>query len=484
MNKFLLLIWICFCALAARAQQELDSNSFVLRQLIPLSPTRAVTVQQNLQRDGLPTFLHLQSFSSLSSTKTSKLVPLTVGSLKTSIKSVFAWDDKINILSTLYYPGPGRSNFILQQFDAVNLSEQNRQVIDAVATPKPDQSSAYNGYAIAPDSNRIGFYSWIYAYSTDSVRINVQVYDRAMQKEWSKQFTLPYLNNRFFIKNCALRSNGEFFLFVENYEGKINAETVIRPNRIEHLALRFQQELDTVQRIKAVLNKGAYLSSMQFGLAPNEKLYGIGIWQLPRFTTESGICILQLNPDGQTYTQSLSPQPKSLYQNAEKAARQDTALGARFTSVPFFSYNIDQLHFLKDGQVYVQASYVNDYLLLRYDGGMNLQAVSVVPGLRYGFFEDPYDVNFFFRGKSAYCLQSQVAGYKLVRIAENGALVHATINSRTVQRRPQFALNTRFCTQVDPETILLAATEARIPFNLPRALTFRFEKIEATFKDN
>lgn len=482
MKKLLvLLVAILGFVAISNAQARLDTNVFIFSKLLPISPTRVVTVQQNWSSTGAPLQLYFQSISSVSAAKAEKLVSLKMGPFKAQVKDIFMWNGALNLLTSVYHPGPGRSNFLLQQFDPKTLAEKHSQLIDAVATPRPSSSSSYQGYCISPDSSHIGFYSWIYAYSEDSVRLNVQVYNRSLEKQWSKQYTLPYLNNRFLINNCALRNNGEFFLFAENYTGRIGAASVIKANLIEHMALHMRKNMDTARVLRTQLDKGAYFTSLKFGLAADETLYGIGI------TTQNGLYTLKMPLSKEVYTQNIEAFPKALYQNAERAARQDSVLGENFSATVFSNYNIHKLYFQPTGQIYLIANYGDMCMVVRFGENTAIKYLSIIPRLRYGFFEKPYDGNMFVKGDSVYFLQTQIeeladSPYKLIRIGGKGELIHSVIETRITTRRPQFMLSAFYCEQIDDRYIILTATDNQVPYRAPRTLTFRIEEIDQVFK--
>ena len=484
MKKLLVLLCTIFGFVSISfAQARLDTNVFIFSRLLPVSPTRVVTVQQNWSSTGSPLQLYFQSISSVSAAKTEKLVSLKMGPFKAQVKDIFMWNGALNLLTSVYHPGPGRSNFLLQQFDPKTLVEKHSQLIDAVATPRPSSSSSYQGYCISPDSSHIGFYSWIYAYSEDSVRLNVQVFNRKMEKQWSKQYTLAYLNNRFLINNCALRNNGEFFLFAENYTGRIGAATIIKANLIEHMALHMRKNIDTARVLRTHLDKGVYFTSLKFGLAADETLYGIGI------TNQNGLYTLKMPLSTEVYTQNIDAFPKALYQNAERVTRQDSVLGDNFSAASFSDYNIYKLYLQPTGQMYLLAVYNGANMLIRFDDQAKAKYISIIPRLKYSFLDKLYDANMFVKGDSVYFLQTQIedvfdSPYKLIRIGDNGELIHSLVQSRITGRRPQFMLNAFYCEQIDDRRIILTATDNQMPYNAPRTLTFRIEEIAQVFKDN
>lgn len=486
MKKPLVLLSLMFCLTCASfAQARLDTNVFIFSRVLPVSPTGVVTVQQNWSANGLPNQLYFQSLSSTSTAKKEKLLPLRVGLFKSLVKDVFMWDGQLTLLSSLYHPGPGRNNFMLRRFDVKTLEETESKLIDAVATPRPATHSAYWDYAISADSNLIGFYSWIYAYADDSVRLHVQVFNRDLEKQWSKQYTLPYLNSQFLISKCALRNNGEFFLFAENYLGRIGAETVIRANRIEHLAVQVRKDQDSARVIRPTLNKGGYFSSLKFGLNADQTLCGIGIWQNPG----SGLYTLKMPAGTDVFTQNIVEQPKTMYQSAERMARQDTALGQNFTATAFSNFTISRLFFEPEGQIYLLATYGDLCMLIQFNKEVQMQYISLIPRLRFGFFDRSYDASIFIQGDAVYFLQTQIdnsadSPYKLLRIGPKGELIHGRIESRITTRRPQFMLSAGFCEQVDERYIILTATDNQLPYGSPRTLTFRIEQIEDVFKVN
>lgn len=484
MKKLLVLLCTIFGFVSISfAQARLDTNVFIFSRLLPVSPTQVVTVQQNWSSTGAPLQLYFQSLSNVSPNKAEKLVSLKMGPFKAQTKDVFMWNGQLNLLTSVYYPGPGRSNFLLQQFEPKTLVEKHSQLIDAVATPRPSSNSPYLGYCISPDSSHIGFYSWIYAYSEDSVRLNVQVYNRSLEKQWSKQYTLSYLNNRFLINNCALRNNGEFFLFAENYTGRIGAATIIKANLIEHMALQLRKDLDTARVLRTQLDKGAYFTSLKFGLASNETLYGIGI------TNQNGLYTLKMPLSTEVYTQNIDAFPKALYQNAERAARQDSVLGDNFSTASFSDYIIYKLYLQPQGQMYLLATYNGANMLIRFDDQAKAKYISIIPRMRHGFLGTIYDCSLFIKGDTSFFLQTQIDSptetpYKLIRIGNNGELIHGVVQSRLTGRRPQFMLNALYCEQIDDRRIILTATDNQIPYNAPRTLTFRIEEIDQVFKDN
>lgn len=485
MKKLLVLLCTIFGFVSISfAQARLDTNVFIFSRLLPVSPTRVITVQQNWSSTGAPIQLYFQSISSVSAIKTEKLVSLKMGPFKAQVNDVFIWNGRLNLLTSVYHPGPGRSNFLLQQFDPKTLKEQHSQLIDAVATPRPSSSSSYQGYCISPDSSHIGFYSWIYAYSEDSVRLNVQVFNRKMEKQWSKQYTLAYLNNRFLINSCAVRNNGEFFLFAENYTGRIGAATVIKANLIDHMALHLRKNIDTARVLRTQLDKGVYFTSFKFGVAADETLYGIGI------TTQNGLYTLKMPLNTEVYTQNIDAFPKALYQRAERVTRQDSVLGDNFSAASFSDYNIYKLYLQPTGQMYLLAVYNGANMLIRFDDQVKAKYISIIPRLKYSFLDKLYDANMFIKGDSVYFLQTQIedvvfdSPYKLIRIGDNGELIHSLIQSRITGRRPQFMLNALYCEQIDDRRIILTATDNQIHYNAPRTLTFRIEEIDQVFKDN
>ena len=484
MKKLLVLLCTIFGFVSISfAQARLDTNVFIFSRLLPVSPTRVVTVQQNWSSTGSPVQLYFQSISSVSAAKVEKLVSLKMGPFKAQVKDIFIWNGALNLLTSVYHPGPGRSNFLLQQFDPKTLVEKHSQLIDAVATPRPSSSSSYQGYCISPDSSHIGFYSWIYAYSEDSVRLNVQVFNRKMEKQWSKQYTLAYLNNRFLINNCALRNNGEFFLFAENYTGRISAATIIKANLIEHMALHMRKNIDTARVLRTHLDKGVYFTSLKFGLAADETLYGIGI------TNQNGLYTLKMPLSTEVYTQNIDAYPKALYQSAERVTRQDSVLGDNFSAASFSDYNIYKLYLQPTGQMYLLAVYNGANMLIRFDDQAKAKYISIIPRLKYSFLDKLYDANMFVKGDSVYFLQTQIedvfdSPYKLIRIGDNGELIHSLVQSRITGRRPQFMLNAFYCEQIDDRRIILTATDNQMPYNAPRTLTFRIEEIAQVFKDN
>ena len=49
--------------------------------------------------------------------------------LTAQFEAVFYWDNHLNVLSSLYYPGPKRNHLLLYQYNGDDLSEESSDII-------------------------------------------------------------------------------------------------------------------------------------------------------------------------------------------------------------------------------------------------------------------------------------------------------------------------------------------------------------------
>ena len=90
----------------------------------------------------------------------SKEITFERSPLLAQFEAIFCWDNKINVLSSLYYPGPKRNHLLLYQYDVNDLSEVGSDIISEAYTPELYRVPF--GYSLSPDKKYLALYAWTY----------------------------------------------------------------------------------------------------------------------------------------------------------------------------------------------------------------------------------------------------------------------------------------------------------------------------------
>lgn len=159
--------------------------------------------------------------------------------LTAQFEAIFYWDDKINVLSSLYYPGPKRNHLLLYQYNSNDLSEVTSEIISEAYTPELYRVPF--GYSVSPDKQFLALYAWTYTLPKDPARLKVSVYSKNMTPVWSGEYQLPLLNEGLYLYDCKINNNGELYMIAENYLGKPGPQ--IDERKIQYLALAFNSTL-------------------------------------------------------------------------------------------------------------------------------------------------------------------------------------------------------------------------------------------------
>lgn len=155
--------------------------------------------------------------------------------LDVQVEGVFYWQGQLNLLTSLYYPGPKRNHLMLEQFSLPKLEKKDAELIDEAYTP-----GLYRvpfGYSLSPDSSKLMCYAWSYPLPQDPARLSVVVYDSEEGKMWERSYNLPFTNETLFLQSGQVSNAGKAYLMCENYEGRVSPEMVIQEKDIRHYIL-------------------------------------------------------------------------------------------------------------------------------------------------------------------------------------------------------------------------------------------------------
>ena len=212
--------------------------------------------------------------------------------LTAQFEAIFFWDNRINVLSSLYYPGPKRNHLLLYQYDGNDLTEVGSDIISEAYTPELYRVPF--GYSISPDKKYLALYAWTYTLPKDPARLKVNVYTSGMTPVWSGEYQLPIINEGLYLYDCKINNKGELYMLAENYLGKPGPQ--IDERKIQYLALAFNKDLK--EPLAYFLNNPLdKLNGVKWDLAENGTLLAAA------FFTEKG----KVLPAGYLTYQVLSP---------------------------------------------------------------------------------------------------------------------------------------------------------------------------------
>jgi hypothetical protein len=218
--------------------------------------------------------------------------------LTAQFEAIFYWDQRLNVLSSLYYPGPKRNHLLLYQYNEDDLSEVSSDIISEAYTPELYRVPF--GYSISPDKKYLALYAWTYTLPKDPARLRINVFTSGMTPVWSGEYQLPIINEGLYLYDCKINNKGELYMLAENYLGKPGPQ--IDDRKIQYLALAFNQDLK--EPLAYFLNNPLdKLSGVKWDLTENGTLLAAA------FFTEKG----KIQPAGYMTYQVASPgaEPKT-----------------------------------------------------------------------------------------------------------------------------------------------------------------------------
>jgi len=280
--------WLLWCLLIFLAGKVLSAQrpapqpaTLEIREVIPAGEAGFYTFSSNHPEK--PDRGEITRFNFSQESLAQRTIPFERSPLKAQFEAVFFWDSAVNVLSSLYYPGPKRNHLLLYQYDANDLSEKKSAVMAEAYTPELYRVPF--GYSLSPNGQYLAIYAWTYTLPKDPARLSVKVFGPGLTPVWSGEYQLPLLNEGLYLYDCKLTNQGIFYMLAENYLGKPGPQ--IDERKIQYLALAFNKDLK--EPLAYFLNN------------PNDKLNGVkwdlspaGILLAAAFFTDKG----KLSPSG------------------------------------------------------------------------------------------------------------------------------------------------------------------------------------------
>lgn len=320
------------------AQPEYDM--FLIREVIPFGEAGFVTIF--LDHPEHPKRMRLEFFTPDNASTFERVISLERQGVRAKYEGAFAWKGQLQILTSLYYPGPKRNHLIYQQFSVPDFADVRSIVVDEAYTPELYRVPF--GYSLSPDSSKVMFYAWSYTLPKDPARVSITVLNPTLDTVWKQRYILPYKNESLYIYNCRLTDDGRAFLLCENYTGKIGPS--VDENKIDYFVLGAQAGSENM--IIYDLNpSGKTLRGLHIDPVPGNAMAGAAFYQEPGKGVHLGVYVFSIPPDGGNMRQELIPIDKEAYQAAYAFPGIDGMSNANRHR--FESYEVQHVELLPDG---------------------------------------------------------------------------------------------------------------------------------------
>lgn len=334
------LLLACFQTRPLLAQTEYDL--FLIKSVVPFGQAGFVAVF--LDHPERPKRLRLEFFAPDNRSLAHKIISLERRGVEARFEGVFAWKGRLQVLTSIYYPGPQRNYLMLQQYEIPDFEEGAGVVVDEAYTPQLYRVPF--GYALSPDSTKAMFYSWSYSLPEDPARLTVTVLKDNLDTLWQQRYVLPYKNASLYLYDCRVTDDGRAFLLGENYTGKVGP--VIDENKIEYFVLSAVSGEENMV-IYDINPAGYALRGLHIDPVEGNAMAGAAFYQEPGKEVHLGLYAFYIPPGGGKMSQGTVPIDKERYQSAFIYPQGDDLLNANRHR--FESYQVRKVRLLADGSL-------------------------------------------------------------------------------------------------------------------------------------
>jgi hypothetical protein len=297
--------------------------------------------------------------------------------LLSQFEGAFAWNGQLCLVTSLYYPGPKRNHLIFRKFSLPDLVESEAELIDEAYTPQ--YSRIPFGFSTSKDQQYIMFYSWTYTLPEDPAKLNIKVFNPAMEEVWSQRYLLPFKNQTLYIFNCAINTQGQAFIYCENYRG--NPGRNIDVEKIDYFILRADQGNENLVKYDLNPTTGQVITGLNIQMDSTDAIVGAALLQDERRKMRhGGIYLFRIPPDGKSIQRSSLPFSDDMYKERYPYAEKESVFSANRHR--FSNFFIDYIFRDSTGNLVLVGEYrredpnmwdieFNDLLVLKVSSDLN-----------------------------------------------------------------------------------------------------------------
>ena len=319
-----------------------EYDLFLIKEVVPFGEEGFVAVF--LDHPERPKQMRLEFFTPDNRSRSQKVISLERRGIEAKFEGVFAWNGRLLILTSMYYPGPQRNYLMLHEYAVPDFEESSGIVVDEAYTPQLYRVPF--GFSLSPDSTKAMFYAWSYSLPEDPARLSVTVLQDNLDTLWQQRYVLPYKNASLYLYDCRVTDDGRAFLLGENYTGKVGP--VIDESKIEYFVLSAVPG-DENMIIYDINPQGYALNGLHIDPVPGNAMAGAAFYQEPGKEVHLGIYAFYIPPSGGKMEQGLVPVDKESYQAAYSYEGGDGILNANRHR--FESYQMRSVRVLPDGSL-------------------------------------------------------------------------------------------------------------------------------------
>lgn len=391
---------------------------YALKEVVSFGDQGFVLIQTDHQQ--APGHVKFQFFNYQQELVQERELSLERSSLFPQFEAAFAWDGKLNLLTSLYYPGPKRNHLMLYQFTVPDLEEVNAEVIDEAYTPELYRVPF--GYAISPDKSKIAFYGWTYTLPEDPAKLNITVFDQGLVERWEQRYVLPFRNETLFLYDCEVTDAGEVYMLGENYLGKVGP--IINERKIQYFALGAQageQDL-TVYYFN---EPNELLSGIKMYLGPDNALYAAGFYHENNRGSHAGLSLFRVDHLGGGLEKQRLAIPEETYERAYLYGDREPSFNAQRHR--FDGYTVDHIQPTAAGGLLIVAEQriadsnsgsleMNDILAIQIENGGRIAWLKRISKRQFAsYFQEEYPLSYRYiyrEGSSFFLFNDAIANYR------------------------------------------------------------------------
>ena len=353
-RRYALFFLLALCCPKLYAQGNQPRVDLEFYNVLPLPDNEFVAVLTD--RKASPSRLKFARFNQEEEMLNEAFIELENRGLRGQLESVFFWNEKINVLHSVYYPGPQRNNLILTQYHPLTFAVDTAVLVSEAYTP--GRYRVPFGYSISPDSSKLQFYSWSYALPEDPAKMEIRVMDRTLQTLWEKRYVLPYDNERLYLYKSLVNNAGEAYIMAEYYQGTISPYSTIQEDKVDRFVLLFSSDDPEALRYSIRLDNDPVIQHIKFVMDRQNNVIGAGFYSDKKLGTYSGIFSFRIDHQTRQYDKRTFPISKEVF--AAAAPKNKPEFYPEKGKRGFFDFFVNQLVADQAGNFYLVAEQISE----------------------------------------------------------------------------------------------------------------------------